>query len=173
MNERQKAEEEDAMGRGVGAEVVIEEEIGIEVVIEIAGTAAEAEVVVGAVVVVVGTEGRLQTSMALQNNLLLMVITSKTRGPCHRLLSLLLMRRGNPATMSHSRRKTRVNDINKITGQRTQTTVLVRGGTGSNISNTGITCNTNHTNTNNSTDSCPPRHSFSHISTPGSRQPLG
>jgi hypothetical protein len=167
MNEQQRAEGEDGMGRGVGAEVVVEEEkgieIGIEAVIEIAGAVAEVEAVVG---VEEEAEDLPKTSMALQNELP-MVTTSKTRGPCHPLLSLLLVPRGSP-TMTHSRRRASVNNISKATRQCIQTTILVHGGMGSNTSSMDITSNTN-----NSTDSCPPHPSFSRTSTPGSHQPLG
>ena len=165
MNEQQMAEGEDGMGRGVGAAVVVEEEKGIEVVIEIAGIVAEVEVVVG--VEEEEAEDLPQTSMALQNDPP-MVITNKTRGPCHLLLSLLLVPQGSPASMTHSRRQASVNNISQATRQCIQTTALAHGGMGSNTSSMGITSNTSH-----SMDSCLPRHSSSHISTPGSHQPLG
>ena len=164
MNEHQRAEGEDGMDRGAGAGVVVEEgiEIGTEVVIEIAGIVAEVEVAVG--VVEEEAEGLPQTSMALQNDLP-MVITSKIRGPCHQLLWLLPMPRGSPATMIHSRRKASVNNISLATCRFIQTIVLAHGGMASNINSMDITSN-------NSTDLCPPRPSFSHTSTPGSHQPL-
>lgn len=165
MNEQQRAEEEDGMGRGVAVVVVVAEETETEigVVIEIVGTVAEVEVVVG----VVEAEDLPKTSMGLQNDLP-MVITSKTRGPCRPLLWLLLVPRGSPATMTHSRRKASANNIRQATRHHIQTTVLAHGGTGSSTSSMDIISNNNH-----SMDSCLLRRSFSHTSTPGSHQPLG